>query len=144
MNQSIFEQQDILDKLFLQLKRDYQEGKTSEYNSLVSIAPTMTKDEYEQMIERFTAYMRGKEIDALNEHEVKLRSALPFLPENMNTGLLGIELELLKHLNAFIVKRDQRVADAVQDAFKALQDQNAQLQKELDRTQRPSLRAITI
>ena len=135
MNQSIFEQQDILDKLFLQLKRDYQEGKTSEYNSLVSIAPTMTKDEYEQMIERFTAYMRGKEIDALNEHEVKLRSALPFLPENMNTGLLGIELELLKHLNAFIVKRDQRVADAVQDAFKALQDQNAQLQKELDRTQ---------
>lgn len=81
MNQSIFEQQDILDKLFLQLKRDYQEGKTSEYNSLVSIAPTMTKDEYEQMIERFTAYMRGKEIDALNEHEVKLRSALPFLPE---------------------------------------------------------------
>ena len=135
MNQSIFEQQDILDKLFLQLKRDYQDGKTSEYNSLVSIAPTMTKDEYEQMIERFTAYMRGKEIDALNEHEVKLRSALPFLPENMNTGLLGIELELLKHLNAFIVKRDQRVADAVQDAFKALQDQNAQLQKELDRTQ---------
>lgn len=135
MNQSIFEQQDILDKLFLQLKRDYQEGKTSEYNSLVSIAPTMTKDEYEQMIERFTAYMRGKEIDALNEHEVKLRSALPFLPENMNTGLLGIELELLKHLNAFIVKRDQRVADAVQDAFKALQDQNAQLQKDLERTQ---------
>lgn len=135
MNQSIFEQQDILDKLFLQLKRDYQDGKTSEYNSLVSIAPTMTKDEYEQMIERFTAYMRGKEIDALNEHEVKLRSALPFLPENMNTGLLGIELELLKHLNAFIVKRDQRVADAVQDAFKALQDQNAQLQKDLERTQ---------
>lgn len=135
MTQSIFEQQDILDKLFLQLKRDYQEGKTSEYNSLVSIAPTMTKDEYEQMIERFTAYMRGKEIDALNEHEVKLRSALPFLPENMNTGLLGIELELLKHLNAFIVKRDQRVADAVQDAFKALQDQNAQLQKDLERTQ---------
>ena len=135
MNQSIFEQQDILDKLFLQLKRDYQDGKTSEYNSLVSIAPTMTKDEYEQMIERFTAYMRGKEIDALNEHEVKLRSALPFLPENMNTGLLGIELELLKHLNAFIVKRDQRVADAVQDAFKALQEQNAQLQKDLERTQ---------
>ena len=50
MTQSIFEQHDILDQLFVELKRIYQAGQTPSYDTLRHIAPTLTYAEYELVI----------------------------------------------------------------------------------------------
>ena len=57
MTQSVFEQNEILDGLLSELQRIYRVGDIPRYEQLLKIAPTLTRTEFDMVIERFTSYI---------------------------------------------------------------------------------------
>ena len=101
MTQSIFEQHDILDQLFVELKRIYQAGQTPRYDTLRHIAPTLNYAEYELVIERFVGYVRTHEWQQFKEHEDKLKQEQPTWPQDLMADALNFEQDLVSSLGSF-------------------------------------------
>ena len=148
MTQSIFEQHDILDQLFVELKRIYLTGQTPSYEQLRHIAAGLTYDEYELVIERFVGYVRTHEWQQLKNHEAKLKEQAPTWPQDLLADALSFEQEFTRALGRFLQTRELKLAQAMeqrvkeldlitQDLQKQLQESNAQrlkLQDELERS----------
>ena len=133
MTQSIFEQHDILDQLFVELKRIYQAGQTPSYDTLRHIAPTLTYAEYELVIERFVGFVRSHEWQQLKEHEDKLKQAQPTWPQDLMADALNFEQDLVRSLGRFLKEREHKLAQAMSARVKELelltQDLQAQLKE---------------
>mgnify|MGYP003375319170 CR=1 FL=1 len=131
MTQSIFEQHDILDRLFDELKRSYQEGATAGYEQLLTVAPALTAEEYELVIERFTGYMRNQELLAIKEQEKELREQIPFVPESISSGLLSLEQQFFRSFSRFLVERDRKIARAASAAMDEVRSGRTTLEEEI-------------
>lgn len=131
MTQSIFEQHDILDRLFDELKRSYQEGATAGYEQLLTVAPALTAEEYELVIERFTGYMRNQELLAIKEQEKELREQIPFVPESISSGLLSLEQQFFRSFSRFLVDRDRKIARAASAAMDEVRSGRTTLEEEI-------------
>lgn len=131
MTQSIFEQHDILDRLFDELKRSYQEGATAGYEQLLTVAPALTAEEYELVIERFTGYMRNQELLAIKEQEKELREQIPFVPESISSGLLSLEQQFFRSFSRFLVERDRKIARAASAAMDEVRSGRTSLEEEI-------------
>ena len=131
MTQSIFEQHDILDRLFDELKRSYQEGATAGYEQLLTVAPALTAEEYELVIERFTGYMRNQELLAIKEQEKELREQIPFVPESISSGLLSLEQQFFRNFSRFLVERDRKIARAASAAMDEVRSGRTSLEEEI-------------
>lgn len=131
MTQSIFEQHDILDRLFDELKRSYQEGATAGYEQLLTVAPALTAEEYELVIERFTGYMRNQELLAIKEQEKELREQMPFVPESISSGLLSLEQQFFRSFSRFLVERDRKIARAASAAMDEVRSGRTTLEEEI-------------
>ena len=131
MTQSIFEQHDILDRLFDELKRSYQEGATAGYEQLMTVAPALTAEEYELVIERFTGYMRNQELLAIKEQEKELREQIPFVPESISSGLLSLEQQFFRSFSRFLVERDRKIARAASAAMDEVRSGRTTLEEEI-------------
>ena len=133
MTQSIFEQHDILDQLFEELKRIYLTGQAPRFDKLRQIAPTLTYAEYEVVIERFVGYVRGHEWQQYKEHEDKLKSAQPTWPQDLCADALSFEQEFARNLGKFLQERERKMAQAMDTRVRELelitQDLQAQLQE---------------
>lgn len=133
MTQSIFEQHDILDQLFEELKRIYLTGQAPRFDKLRQIAPTLTYAEYEVVIERFVGYVRGHEWQQYKEHEDKLKSAQPTWPQDLCADALSFEQEFARNLGKFLQERERKMAQAMDTRVRELelitQDLQAQLKE---------------
>ena len=147
MTQSIFDQHDILDQLFVELKRIYQAGQAPHYDTLRHIAPTLTYAEYELVIERFVSYVRSHEWQQLKEHEDKLKQAQPTWPQDLMADALNFEQDLVRSLGRFLKEREQKLSQAMsarvkefelltQDLQAQLQESNAQRHQQQDELMR--------
>ena len=131
MTQSIFEQHDILDQLFVELKRIYQAGQTPRYDTLRHIAPTLTYAEYELVIERFVGYVRSHEWQQFKEHEDKLKQEQPTWPQDLMADALNFEQDLVRSLGRFLKEREHKLAQAMSARVKELELLTQDLQTQL-------------
>ena len=131
MTQSIFEQHDILDQLFVELKRIYQAGQTPRYDILRHIAPTLTYAEYELVIERFVGYVRSHEWQQFKEHEDKLKQEQPTWPQDLMADALNFEQDLVRSLGRFLKEREHKLAQAMSARVKELELLTQDLQTQL-------------
>ena len=67
MTQSIFEQPEVLEQLFVELTHSYQTGQFASLAQLQRIAPSLNAAEYELLIERFTAHLREQMLKQLQD-----------------------------------------------------------------------------
>ena len=131
MTQSIFEQHDILDQLFEELKRIYLTGQAPRFDKLRQIAPTLTYAEYEVVIERFVGYVRGHEWQQYKEHEDKLKSAQPTWPQDLCADALSFEQEFARNLGKFLQERERKMAQAMDTRVRELELITQDLQTQL-------------
>lgn len=131
MTQSIFEQHDILDQLFVELKRIYQAGQTPRYDTLRHIAPTLNYAEYELVIERFVGYVRNHEWQQFKEHEDKLKQEQPTWPQDLMADALNFEQDLVRSLGRFLKEREHKLAQAMSARVKELELLTQDLQTQL-------------
>ena len=140
MAQSIFEQHDILDQLFVELQRSYKLGRMPSLEQLQQIAPHLTYAEYELLMERFSAYTHEQELQQFKAQVEQLKQQMPLLPDHtpLSTDILALEQEFMKSMGRFLLNREQEIGKAasakMQDVLQqnnALQGQVAALQQQI-------------
>lgn len=134
MAQSIFEQHDVLDQLFVELKSSYQLGKMPSLEQLQQIAPTLSFDEYQILIERFSVYIHDQEMQEFKAQVKKLKQEMPLLPDHipLSTDILALEQEFMKSMGKFLINREQEIGKAATEKMQDLLAKNAEMQRELE------------
>ena len=109
MSESIFEQHEILDKLYQELKHIEQVGDQPTYERLLKIASHLTHEEYEVIMERYQGYVKEQ------AHKI-----LPDLAEQLSL----VHQELFSRIEGIVADRELKILDK---ADKALKEEVARL-----------------
>ncbi len=130
MAQSIFEQHDILDQLFVELQRSYKLGRMPSLEQLQQIAPHLTYAEYELLMERFSAYTHEQELQQFKAQVEQLKQQMPLLPDHtpLSTDILALEQEFMKSMGRFLLNREQEIGKAASAKMQDVLQQNNTLQ----------------
>lgn len=104
MSESIFEQHEILDKLYVELNRIHQAGEQPTYELLLKIAPQLQVDEYEVIMERYASYMSTK------QESDNAKQSLPELSEQLS----ALQQDFNQRLTQVIDERERQILDNAQ------------------------------
>ena len=142
MAQSIFEQHEVLDQLFVELKRSYQLGKMPSLEQLQQIAPELSFDEYQILIERFSVYIHEQELQQFKAQVQQLKQQMPLLPDHtpLSTDILALEQEFMKSMGRFLINREQEIGKAATAKMQSLVQHNSELEAKIQELQNQQLR----
>lgn len=137
MAQSIFEQHEVLDQLFVELKRSYQLGKMPSLEQLQQIAPELSFDEYQILIERFSVYIHEQELQQFKAQVQQLKQQMPLLPDHtpLSTDILALEQEFMKSMGRFLINREQEIGKAATAKMQSLVQHNSELEAKIQELQ---------
>lgn len=125
MNECIFDQNQLLDKLFSELQRHHLEGKLASYEQLQKLAPSLTMDEYKVIIARFKNYLNSQSYtQSLSKH-------MPFINDRLKGELSSLDQKFLSEFSAFLAERDQKFAFAAAQSVMQLEEKCAALEAKL-------------
>lgn len=133
MAQSIFEQHEVLDQLFVELKRSYKQGELPSLEQLKQIAPELSFDEYQTLIERFSVYIHEQDLQQFYAQVKQLNQEMPLLPvqSSLQTSILALEQEFMKTMVRFLLNREQEIGKAATQKMQTLIQNNEDLQAQV-------------
>ena len=132
MTPSVFDQHDILDKLYLELKSSYQKGEIASYDQLLKIAPNLTSNDYEVVIERFKGHIRQQNLmKASNDTNGTQAVINDDSLESLESQLLNLQQDFCQKVGLIVAAHEKRMAQASQGVIEDITSSKIVLEQEL-------------
>ena len=129
MTPSVFDQHDILDKLYLELKSSYQKGEIASYNQLLKIAPNLTSHDYEVVIERFKGHIRQQNLMKVSNDTNGTQAAIN--DDSLESQLLTLQQDFCQKVGLIVAAHEKRMAQVSQGVIEDITSSKIVLEQEL-------------
>ena len=129
MTPSVFDQHDILDKLYLELKSSYQKGEIASYDQLLKIAPNLTSHDYEVVIERFKGHIRQQNLMKVSNDTNGTQAAIN--DDSLESQLLTLQQDFCQKVGLIVAAHEKRMAQVSQGVIEDITSSKIVLEQEL-------------
>ena len=129
MTPSVFDQHDILDKLYLELKSSYQKGEIASYDQLLKIAPNLTSHDYEVVIERFKGHIRQQNLMKVSNDTNGTQAAIN--DDSLESQLLTLQQDFCQKVGLIVAANEKRMAQVSQGVIEDITSSKIVLEQEL-------------
>ena len=129
MTPSVFDQHDILDKLYLELKSSYQQGEIASYDQLLKIAPNLTSHDYEVVIERFKGHIRQQNLMKVSNDTNGTQAAIN--DDSLESQLLTLQQDFCQKVGLIVAAHEKRMAQVSQGVIEDITSSKIVLEQEL-------------
>ena len=129
MTPSVFDQHDILDKLYLELKSSYQKGAIASYDQLLKIAPNLTSHDYEVVIERFKGHIRQQNLMKVSNDTNGTQAAIN--DDSLESQLLTLQQDFCQKVGLIVAAHEKRMAQVSQGVIEDITSSKIVLEQEL-------------
>ena len=129
MTPSVFDQHDILDKLYLELKSSYQKGEIASYDQLLKIAPNLTSHDYEVVIERFKGHIRQQNLMKVSNDTNGTQAAIN--DNSLESQLLTLQQDFCQKVGLIVAAHEKRMAQVSQGVIEDITSSKIVLEQEL-------------
>ena len=129
MTPSVFDQHDILDKLYLELKSSYQKGEIASYDQLLKIAPNLTSHDYEVVIERFKGHIRQQNLMKASNDTNGTQAAIN--DDSLESQLLILQQDFCQKVGLIVAAHEKRMAQVSQGVIEDITSSKIVLEQEL-------------
>ncbi len=129
MTPSVFDQHDILDKLYLELKSSYQKGEIASYDQLLKIAPNLTSHDYEVVIERFKGHIRQQNLMKVSNDNNGTQAAIN--DDSLESQLLTLQQDFCQKVGLIVAAHEKRMAQVSQGVIEDITSSKIVLEQEL-------------
>ncbi len=129
MTPSVFDQHDILDKLYLELKSSYQKGEIASYDQLLKIAPNLTSHDYEVVIERFKGHIRQQNLMKVSNDNNGTQAAIN--DDSLESQLLILQQDFCQKVGLIVAAHEKRMAQVSQGVIEDITSSKIVLEQEL-------------